>query len=192
MRKSKQVRQEEMIRVTAELLLKQGFRATTTRHVTERLGVGTGLLNHYFTWTELRARAFESIATEDVTRTFANRPGAPARRVLRRFAREAFSSSAPPYWRLWIEAMEESRNDEQLSEVLRRHATQYRDNLTAVLTQGDDAREWSCADPAGSAVRILAAHDGLLGFVLTGAPPVTRAEAARHFRAVIANECPAP
>ncbi|XOT96462.1 helix-turn-helix domain-containing protein, partial [Alcaligenes pakistanensis] len=44
-----------------EILLEVGVRAATTRMVTERAGVGRGLLNHYFRWSELRAQAWGEI-----------------------------------------------------------------------------------------------------------------------------------
>ena len=61
-------RQSRLVEATIELLLEGGLRAVTTRAVTQRAGVGTGLLNHYFRWPELRALAwaqiFEAVARD--------------------------------------------------------------------------------------------------------------------------------
>ena len=43
------------------VLLEVGLKAATTRAVTTRAGVGRGLLNHYYRWPELRAKAWAEI-----------------------------------------------------------------------------------------------------------------------------------
>jgi AcrR family transcriptional regulator len=47
-------RRTQILHATVDLLLENGLAATKTRAVTERSGVGTGLLNHYFRWNDLR------------------------------------------------------------------------------------------------------------------------------------------
>ena len=48
--------------------------------------------------------------------------------------------------------------------------------------------DWSCADPAGAAWRLLAMHDGLVGFVPVGAPALSRRAARVHLRTAISHE----
>ena len=54
-------RRKQLVEATIALVLEAGLRATKTRDVTERAGVGTGLLNHYFRWPELRALAWRKL-----------------------------------------------------------------------------------------------------------------------------------
>jgi len=72
--------------------------------------------------------------------------------------------------------------------VVGRCAEDFRRRLEALLREGIGSAAWSCADPAGAAWRILALHDGLVGFLFGGAPPLSRRAATRHFRIGIAHE----
>lgn len=56
------------------------------------------------------------------------------------------------------------------------------------MEQGAAKRRWHCLAPRAAALRILAFHDGLVGFVLTGLPKLERAEAAEHLNHFVALE----
>lgn len=180
-RKSGAARREEMIDVAAAMILKKGLKATTTRDVTTKMGVGRGLLNHYFSWEELRALAFSAIAEQDIEHTFLTSPRASPKKVLKRFTREAFSKQAEPYWRLWMEAIEEAVSDDRLASIIHSHAAQTRENLQTLLERGVEKSLWRCKDPKAATWRILALQDGLLGFLLLGTPGLTRKQAAQLF-----------
>jgi hypothetical protein len=62
--------------------------------------------------------------------------------------------------------------------------------LSACLRAGARSALWICYDPRGSALRLLAAHDGLSGMVLWGLPAIGRDEAEAHLRHLVALECP--
>ena len=187
-RKDPAARRAELIRTTAELMLERGFGAVTTRDVTRRVGVGSGLLNHYFAWEELRRLGFEAVARDGTGATFpGSRTSDPPRR-LRRLIRESFSRHADPYWRVWVEAIDEAAGDRALAAVVGRSAEDFRSRFEALLRDGVDAGAWTCADPAGASWRLLAVHDGLVGFVFGGAPPLSRRAATRHFRTSVGHE----
>ncbi|MFK8083471.1 MAG: TetR/AcrR family transcriptional regulator [Granulosicoccus sp.] len=180
-RKSGAARREEMIKVAAAMILKKGLKATTTRDITTKMGVGRGLLNHYFSWEELRALAFSSIAENDIEHTFLTSPRTNPEKTLKRYTREAFSKHAEPYWRLWMEAIEEAVDDERLAQIIHSHAAQTRENLQALLTLGVETGKWQCKNPKATTWRIVALQDGLLGFLLLDTPGLTRRQAARLF-----------
>lgn len=187
-RKSGAARREEMIDTAAAVILQKGLRGATTRDVTTRMGVGRGLLNHYFSWEELRALAFSAIAEQDIKHTFITSPRASAKRILKRFTREAFTRQAEPYWRLWMEAIEEAIEDERLASIIHSHAAQTREHLQALLERGAEKCLWQCKDSSAATWRILALQDGLLGFLLLGTPGLTRKKAAQLFENGVALE----
>lgn len=187
-RKEPAERRAELIAATAALMLERGFGAVTTREVTSRVGVGSGLLNHYFPWEELRRLGFEAVAREGTSATFPGTPAADPVRRLRRLIRESFSRHADPYWRVWVEAIDEAAADRELAAVVGRCAESFRSRFESLLRDGVDSRAWSCADPTGASWRLLAVHDGLVGFVFGGAPPLSRRAATRHFRTSVTHE----
>ncbi len=191
-RKTSSDRRVELISATAEIMLRRGFSAATTRDVTGQVGVGSGLLNHYFSWEELRRLGFEAVAQYGTDATFPHPRKDDPLRTLRRLIREAFSRHADPYWRVWVEAIDEAATDRKLAAVVGHCAEQFRQRLEALLREGVDSGAWSCADPPGAAWRILAMHDGLVGFLFGGAPPLSRRAATQHFRIAVAHELEGP
>ena len=149
-RKEPAERRAELIAATAALMLERGFGAVTTREVTSRVGVGSGLLNHYFPWEELRRLGFEAVAREGTSATFPGTPAADPVRRLRRLIRESFSRHADPYWRVWVEAIDEAAADRELAAVVGRCAESFRSRFESLLRDGVDSRAWSCADPTGA------------------------------------------
>lgn len=189
-RKNRDERRAEIIEATAAILLKKGLKAATTRDVTARLGVGSGLLHHYFNWPTLRCLAFNVIAERSIEETFPEQSRKSARRIMRRFVTDTFARGSVPYLRVWIEAADEAPVDAALAKVLDEQANHLLQRLAELISRGNEEGAWQCADVQGAAWRILAAHDGLIGFVLVGAPRLSRRDAERHLRVVIANECP--
>lgn len=187
-RKTSSERQAEIISATAAVMLRKGFKAATTREVAARIGVGNGLLNHYFTWGELRRLAFEAIARHGSADTFSRLDSDGPDRTIRRLVEDAFSSASKPYLRVWIEAMDEAGNDMKLAKSVNVCASEFRTQLAALVTHGNEQGAWFCDDPDGAAWRILAVHDGLIGFVLAGAPPLSAAKARKHFEIAIGHE----
>lgn len=183
-------RRDALISAAAELLLERGLAFTRTRDVTARAGVGVGLLNHYFSWSELRAvaigRALEAGVRELIP---SDRPIAPSD-AFDAFLASAFAENLDPLWRLWIEATDAAMTDPGIAAQVEAAAWELHGRLAACLAAGAAVRAWRCADPDGAALRLLAAHDGFSGFILGGVPPVSRPEAERHLRHLAALECP--
>ena len=188
-RKSQAIRRAEIISAAAAIIVSKGFTTATTRDVTRYIGVGSGLLNHYFSWAELRRLAFDEIASLATTETFAGIDALSATQIMRRFVKDTFSMNAKPYLRVWIEAMDEAAKDPQLAKLIDQHAAHFRRGLVELIESGNDQRVWKCADPQGGAWRILAMHDGLVGFVVAGAPVISQRQAKRHLEIAIAHEC---
>lgn len=194
--KAAEDRREALVGATAALLIERGLAATRTRDVTARAGVGVGLLNHYFAWTELRALALGRVLLQTVAQVLPDAPGDvdggdPGAR-LEVFLRASFAEATDPFWRLWIEAVDAAMTDPTVAAATETAALALHAGLAACLAEGAAAGLWSCADPEGAALRILAAQDGLSGFVLCGVPRIPRDMAEAQLRHVVALECGGP
>lgn len=176
-----------ILEATIALLLETGMRGTQTRAVTERAGVGTGLLNHYFRWPELRANAFAAIF--DAIARDIRRDGEDPARALERFFAESFADEARPIWRLWIEAENLAPGDPALAKVLDAARRTLRRGLTDLLEAGGSTGDWPLAEPAATALRLEALRDGLAAMILSADPDVDPARAERHLRTAFAKEC---
>lgn len=177
---------ERILEATIALLLEAGMHATQTRAVTERAGVGTGLLNHYFRWPELRAQAWATIF-DGIARDFRRDREAPER-ALDRFFAESFADDARPLWRLWIEAENLAAGDPGLASALAVARAALRRALTDLLAAGCASGVWAVADPAATALRLEAMRDGLAGMILSGDREVDPALAEAHLRTAFENE----
>jgi AcrR family transcriptional regulator len=183
-------RRKAIIEATGAVLLRRGLAAATTREVAAELGVGAGLLNHYFTWSQLRALALGDVLARDLDGLMPAEGKSPApAQTLSRFIDGAFAAQAEPIWRLWIEAIETAVSDAAVADVITAAARRLHLTLAAVIAAGHDAGDWRCPDANGAATRILAAHDGLVGFVISGVLLVDRSAARSHLTAVVALEC---
>lgn len=185
-------RREALIATTAALLLEQGLGATRTRDVTRRAGVGVGLLNHYFGWAELRALALGRALGATVARIVPHAEGADPSATLETFLAAAFAEHSDALWRLWIEAVDAAMSDPGIAAATEAAARDLHARLAGCLAAGTAAGLWTCPDPEGAALRVLAAQDGFAGFVLSGVPRIDRAEAEAQLRHILVVECGGP
>jgi AcrR family transcriptional regulator len=189
---SAQERSEAIIQATVGLLIEKGLAATTTRDVTERAGVGVGLLNHYFGWAELRAIAFDRIVRADLERTLIARAADRAGQVMADLVEGAFLAAADPVWRLWIEASDLASSDAALAQRIGSCTEMWRQALADLLRRGVAAGEWSCDDPEGASWRLIALFDGLVGFVISPGSKLSRDAATALMRKAVSFECGVP
>lgn len=187
-RKSASDRREEIVAATVQVLLEKGLLAATTRDVTDRLGVGAGLLNHYFAWAELRALAFARVAEADLERALTSREMVPAPALLDEMVASCYESEQDAVWRVWIEATDLAVDDVALGKQLSVCGKLWQRALASLLKRGTAERSWRCSDPDGSAWRILAMITGLVSLTLQPHAPLSRSEATRHLRKAVDHE----
>ncbi|PWE30763.1 TetR/AcrR family transcriptional regulator [Pararhodobacter marinus] len=183
-------RQSRLVEATIELLLEGGLRAVTTRAVTQRAGVGTGLLNHYFRWPELRALAWAQIFEAVARDQFAQADDPEA--ALERYFATAFTPDARRFWHLWLEATELAASDDFMQAAFRKASAQARTGLADLLAAGAAQGVWRLADPQATALRLGALYDGLAGLLLSPAQILDADQAEAHLRKAFALECEAP
>lgn len=179
-------KRDRIFAATVELLLEEGLVVVQTRAVTERAGVGTGLLNHYFRWPELRAAAW-SVIFADIAEDMRRAKESPAQ-SLDRFFKESFSPEAQPIWRLWIEAESLGSQDEWLAKAVETARRRLRDGLTALLVEGLAQQGLSLASPRDAALRLEALRDGLIGLLLARDHEIDSAKAEAHLREALRRE----
>ncbi|WP_370206433.1 TetR/AcrR family transcriptional regulator [Pararhodobacter marinus] len=183
-------RQSRLVEATIELVLEGGLRAVPTRAVTQRAGVGTGLLNHYFRWPELRALAWAQIFEAVARDQFAQADDPEA--ALERYFATAFTPDARRFWHLWLEATELAASDDFMQAAFRKASAQARTGLADLLAAGAAQGVWRLADPQATALRLGALYDGLAGLLLSPAQILDADQAEAHLRKAFALECEAP
>ena len=177
---------DRIFQAAADVILEKGLAEAQTRMVTDRAKVGTGLLNHYFKWPELRAAAWELIfeaVVRDLWRT-----GETPRDAMNRFLDEAFATEARLFWKLWLEAERLAPGDKPIAEALGRIRAQMRHRVTALLQEGMAEGVWRLQDAAATAVRLEAMRDGLAGLILSADPDMSASQATEHLKRLFEME----
>ena len=180
-------RRQRIVAAAADVLVEAGLREATTRAVTERAGVGTGLLNHYFRWPELRAEAWAGLFATVADRLFP--ADAEPDERLEAYFRDAFAADAQPYWHLWSEAVDLAAGDADMARVLGEAQRRLHAGLAGALADGADAGLWRLADADATALRLEALYDGLAGLLLSGVADLDAEAAERHLRTAFRLEC---
>jgi len=180
-------RRTQILHATVDLLLENGLAATRTRAVTERSSVGTGLLNHYFRWKDLRAAAWKLIFDEVAKDSFTG--DLPPDQVMDRYFAQAFLPGAERYWRLWLEATELAKQDQAMATVLGEAQGSMESALSSVLVAGNLTGVWTLVAPEATAMRLGALYDGLAGLLHSRSRGLTRSSAEAHLRHLFALEC---
>lgn len=186
-RTKKEAGRDAILRAAVEVLLSVGLHAATTRAVTEQAGVGTGLLNHYFRWPELRAAAWTAIFSEVSEAQFP--PGAEPQAAIEHYFATAFEPDARQYWQLWIEASDLAATDPAMAEALHAIQASLHDSLAAVLRAGNKTGRWQLRDADATALRLGALYDGLAALLISNTPRLDARKAEKHLRAAFALEC---
>jgi AcrR family transcriptional regulator len=162
-RRRAELRREEILRAASEVIADKGFARTRAADVAAALGVSTALVFYHFESKErLLSEAFAYAAQCDLDRLEKALAGSGTsldrlRAVVRLYA----PAGSAPGWTLDIDAWAESLRTPEIREALRDLGLRWRAALEQVLRDGRASAEFTCADPAASAVRIAAMLDGL-------------------------------
>ncbi|MHB1615259.1 MAG: TetR/AcrR family transcriptional regulator [Actinomycetes bacterium] len=162
-RRAPQVRRDELLRATCDVIARQGLARTRVADVAARVGVSPALvLYHFATKESLLAQAFAWAAEEDLTllREVDARPGSATQRL--RAMLDVYAPAATsPGWRLWIEAWAAALHDPEIRKASRRLDARWAKAFTRVIAEGVASGEFRCAHPEESAWRIAVLLDGL-------------------------------
>ncbi|MFD9394436.1 TetR/AcrR family transcriptional regulator [Streptomyces sp. NPDC060000] len=183
-------RREELLRAAIEQIEARGVAAVRIADVAAALGVSNALvLYHFSTKEKLVADAFAYAAEGDLARLrkLTGRRATALRR-LRSAVRWYAPTGQAKGWRLWIEGWAVSLREPALREVARDLDREWKAALTEVIAEGVAAGEFSCPDPAGTALRLTALLDGLAVQLTSYAGTVSRTRAQEWVDEALARE----
>lgn len=162
-RRSVEVRREEILSTTVELLDRVGLAATRVADVASALDVSPALVFYHFgTKDDLVAEAFAHAVERDLVRMekAAHGDADPVER-LRRVLRLYGPTGRATGWRIWIDAWAVALRDPHIRTVLKRLDHQWQDILRGVVDDGVAAGVFTCPDPEAAVARLSALVDGL-------------------------------
>ncbi len=157
-------RKSAILAAALRVIIDVGLTDMTIALVAEQAGVSTALVHYHFSSKDdLILAAVVTASEADKTRqqqVVGGRGTATAR------LDELLCGSLPTDaddadWLLWIEAWSKTRRDPGIREVMVDLDEHELDMITTLLSQGETAGEFRCADPAEAAARLAALRDGL-------------------------------
>lgn len=162
-RRATDVRREEILTATTELLDRIGLASIRVSDVAKARGVSTSLVFYHFgTKDSLVAEAFAHAVDRDLLRLDrANARGTDPIDRLRRVLRLYGPTGAAPGWRLWIDAWALAQREPEIRAVLRRMDQRWCAVLREVIDDGVAAGTFTCPDPEATVTRLSALVDGL-------------------------------
>ncbi|NKQ26571.1 TetR/AcrR family transcriptional regulator [Streptomyces galbus] len=183
-------RRGELLRAAIEQIEQRGVAAVRIADVASALGVSNALvLYHFSTKEKLVAAAFARAAEDDLAhlrRLLGRRT--TARRRLRGAVRWYAPTGPAKGWRLWIEGWAVSLREPALREVARDLDRAWKAALAEVVAEGVAAGEFTCPDPAATALRLTALLDGLAVQLTSYGGTVSRARAQEWVEEALARE----
>jgi AcrR family transcriptional regulator len=187
-RRSVDVRREEILTATVDLVDRLGLPAVRVGDVAAELGVSASLVFYHFgTKDGLVAEAFAHAVERDLTRIDkALAPTDPVER-LRRLLHLYGPTGQAVGWRVWIDAWALAQREPHIRKVLRRLDDRWEVALRQVVEDGVDSGVFTCADPAGTVRRVAAMLDGLSVATLVYRT-VTRAQLREWVAGHVAHE----
>jgi AcrR family transcriptional regulator len=162
-RRTVEVRRDEILTATTDLLDRIGLAAIRVTDVAEQLGVSTALVFYHFgTKDALVADAFAHAVDRDLQRLDqATAKGSDPMDRLRRVLRLYGPTGRATGWRLWIDAWALAQREPVIRKVLRRLDDRWCAVLREVIDEGVAEGTFTCADPAAAVARVSALLDGL-------------------------------
>jgi len=162
-RRTAELRREEILTATLEVVERDGLAATRVSDVATALGVSPALVFYHFqTKDDLVAEAFAHAAERDVAplEDIAASEEAPLDR-LRRMLRRYGPTGPATGWQLWIDAWAVAQREPEIQSVMRRMDQRWCAVLRDVVEAGVATGDFHCSDLAAAVTRISALLDGL-------------------------------
>ena len=188
-RRAVEVRRDEILTATTELLDRIGLEAIRVADVAKALGVSPALVFYHFgTKDALVADAFAHAVDRDLDKL----DRAIARGVdpldrLQRVLRLYGPTGAATGWRIWIDAWALAQREPVIRRVLRRLDQRWSAALLEVIQSGVAEGAFVCADPPATVARVSALLDGLSVAALVYRT-VTRAQLREWVAGAVAGE----
>lgn len=188
-RRTVEVRREEILSATTDLLDRIGLAAIRVVDVAQELGVSPSLVFYHFgTKDALVADAFahavdRDLSSLDQATTKGTDPLDRLRRVLRLYG----PTGAATGWRVWIDAWALAQREPVIRKVLRRLDQRWSAAFLEVIESGVADATFTCPDPEAAVARVSALLDGLSVATLVH-QSVTRAQLRQWVAEAVAGE----
>jgi AcrR family transcriptional regulator len=184
-----EVRRDEILTATTDLLDRIGLQAIRVADVAEELGISPSLVFYHFgTKDTLVAEAFAHAVDRDLSRLDqATTKGADPLDRLRRVLRLYGPTGTAVGWRIWIDAWALAQREPVIRKVLRKLDHRWAAALLEVFEAGVESGDFTCPDPAASVARVSALLDGLSVATLVYRS-VTRAQLREWVAAAVGGE----
>lgn len=188
-RRPVEVRREEILGATTDLLDRVGLAAIRVADVAEALGVSPALVFYHFgTKDRLVADAFAHAVDRDLSRLDqAAGQGTDPTDRLRRVLRLYRPSGEAVGWRVWIDAWALAQREPTIRAVLQRLDQRWSAAFLDVVASGVADGSFACPDPAATVARVSALLDGLSVATLVYRT-VTRAQLRHWVAGAVAGE----
>jgi AcrR family transcriptional regulator len=189
-RRTPEVRLDGLLRTACDVIGERGLANTRAADVAAAAGVSQALVFYHFETKErLLAQAFTWAAEQDLNRldqvlASESTPLDKVRKILKWYAPTGSSKS----WAMWIDCWSESMRVPELEKVSRKLDIRWKDALTDVIAAGVKDGDFTCADPAGAAWRIIALIDGLAVQVTVHERVISRRQLSDWVRMTAARE----
>jgi AcrR family transcriptional regulator len=169
-------RREAIVAAALEVAVVKGLASTTVRDVAARMGTSSGLIHHYFaSMDEVLAAAFELVATHDLRMSAELMAEASSSvEALRVFFGTYTPADKDWAFQLWLDAWAEAARRPAIQTTSRRLNLEWQALLERTIAAGVASGEFTCADPAGAAWRILSLLDGLALQVIAHGTTISR------------------
>ena len=157
-----EVRREEILTATTDLLDRIGLSAIRVADVAKELGISPGLVFYHFgTKDTLVAEAFAHAVERDLHRLEKAAAGGAVEAQYPAQPRHRVVTGRATGWRIWIDAWAVALRDPHIRKVLKRLDQQWQDILRGVVDDGVATGVFTCPDPAATVARLSALVDGL-------------------------------
>ncbi len=187
-RRSVDVRREEILVATVDLVDRLGLAAVRVGDVAAELGVSASLVFYHFgTKDALVAEAFAHAVERDLGRIDKVVASPDPVERLRKLLRLYGPTGQAVGWRVWIDAWALAQREAHIRTVLRKLDQRWEDALREVVEDGVAAGAFTCADPVASVRRVSALLDGLSVATLVY-KTVTRAQLREWVAGHVAHE----
>ncbi len=162
-RRSVEVRREEILIATTDLLDRVGLASIRVGDIAEELGVSTALVFYHFgTKDSLVAEAFAHAVDRDLRRLDqATEQGKDPMDRMRRVLKLYGPTGRATGWRVWIDAWALAQREPVIRQVLRRLDQRWSAALLKVIEEGVAEGTFVCPDPDAAVARVSALLDGL-------------------------------
>lgn len=188
-RRAVEVRREEILSATTDLLDRIGLAAIRVSDVAKVLGVSPALVFYHFgTKDALVADAFAHAVDRDLDKLDqALARGADPMDRLRRVLKLYGPTGQATGWRVWIDAWALAQREPVIRKVLRRLDHRWAAALREVIDDGVADGSFTCSDPDAAVARVSALLDGLSVATLVYRT-VTRAQLRQWVAGAVADE----